>query len=260
MSELQAAKKNLDAIQANPKATPQEIAKTKKKHDDAINKYRHKNIKSELETIFNGKCAYCESKVTTTGYGHIEHFFPKGDPQYLHLTFDWQNLLLSCEICNNAQHKGTNFPLDSSGNPLLINPSDGVTEINKHLKFSWDQVDGAKIEGRDDRGKKVVEIFDLNSTSGTRKELFKHRKKIVKDMLCVLTFSQTIADPHHKSEAIQLLTEYCQPTAEYSAFALVYILPYLAHHFRIPEAIILLKQVSQRSPAYGEWARVDALP
>jgi hypothetical protein len=61
-------------------------------------------------------------------------------------------------------------------------------------------------------------------------------------------------------QAIQLLLEHCQPSREYSAFALVHILPHLAHHFRDPRAIALLKEVSAPSPAYAVFSRVHQLP
>ena len=61
-------------------------------------------------------------------------------------------------------------------------------------------------------------------------------------------------------EAMQILKESCQLDSEYMAFTLFYIIPYLAHHFRIPEAIELIKKVSKRSATYAKFARVDDLP
>ncbi|WP_249094752.1 retron system putative HNH endonuclease [Argonema galeatum] len=241
---------------ANPAATKEQIAKAEKNVESAINKYRQKEIKDALERMFHGKCAYCESQVTTTGYGDIEHFCPKRNPRCVNLTFEWSNLLLSCEKCNDAGHKGTQFPIDSNGNPLLIDPTDEETDINQHLDFSWDVVDGARVEGRDVRGKEVERIFDLNSDRGSRKELIKHRSARVKQILSLLKIAQQTANP----DAIALLKEHCQPSAEYSAFALVHILPYLAHNFRDPEAIDLLREVSRRSTEYAAFALDRDLP
>ena len=251
LDNLQQAMANLETVKANPSASKEDIARAEKNVEKARNKYRHKDIKDALERMFHGKCAYCESQVTTTGYGDIEHFCPKGNPRCANLTFEWSNLLLSCQKCNDAGHKATQFPLDANGNPMLIDPTDGVTDINKHIQFSWDSVDGAMVQGLDARGKEVERIFDLNSELGTRKELIKHRTQCVGNMLCLLGIAQKTGN----SEAIELLLEYCQSNTEYSAFALVYILPYLAHHSRVPEAIALLTKVSQRSPAYAVFAR-----
>lgn len=256
LSELQTAIANLQVVKATPTATKEEIARAEKNVENATNKYRKKEIKDALERMFHGKCAYCESQVTTTGYGDIEHFCPKRNPRCVNLTFEWSNLLLSCEKCNDAGHKGTQFPLDSNGNPLLINPSDDATDINKHLVFSWDSVDGARVEGCDTRGKEVERIFDLNSDRGSRKELIKHRTQRVNQMLSLLKIAQQTSN----SEAIALLKEYCQTSAEYSAFARIHVLPYLAHNFYDREAIALLREFGERSAEYSAFARVPELP
>jgi uncharacterized protein (TIGR02646 family) len=94
---------------------------TKKQIDQAINKYRHHDIKKGLVEMFHGKCAYCESKITIITYGNIEHFRPKSI--YEDLTFNWTNLLLACDICNDTAHKSNHFPLDANNEPLLIDPT-----------------------------------------------------------------------------------------------------------------------------------------
>ena len=190
----------LELIQSNNKATKAQI-------NQAQNKY--------------GKCAYCESKITVVTYGAIKHFYPKS--QYPDLTFTWENLLLSCDKCNDANHKGTNFPLDDiTGNPLLIDPTDGVTDPNTHLKFVWDEMAKlASVYGRDQRGTIVEDIFDLNGLRG-RKELINHRSQYIKKLLALLRLAK-----QGDSEALSLLQEACQLGAEYYAFASIYILPHL---------------------------------
>jgi uncharacterized protein (TIGR02646 family) len=207
----------LQAVQADKAATKAEIKK-------AMNKYQHNEIKATLVAMFHGKCAYCENQITHVTYGDIEHFCPKSDPRYAHLIFEWENLLLSCPICNNAGHKGTKFPLDQKGNPLLINPTDGVTDPTTHLEFSWDAVAGlASVYGRDARGQEVERIFDLNGVRG-RKELIKDRSKYVKTLIALLPYAQK-GDP----EAIDILKKACQPDSKYSAFARVLVLPHLPY-------------------------------
>lgn len=113
-------------------------APTKKQISRAQNRYRHDEVKQALVAMFHGKCAYCESKITVVTYGAIEHFRPKS--QYIELTFAWENFLLSCDVCNDAGHKGTHFPLNQHGEPLLIDPTDGITDPHAHLDFVWDGV------------------------------------------------------------------------------------------------------------------------
>ena len=63
------------------------------------NRYNHPDIKSVLRTETNGgKCMYCESPIAVVAPEHIEHYRPK--KIYPQLTFDWNNLGLSCPKCN----------------------------------------------------------------------------------------------------------------------------------------------------------------
>jgi uncharacterized protein (TIGR02646 family) len=201
----------LQEITGNANSTKQQI-------ENAKNKYRHDQVKNALVKMFNENCAYCESKITVVTYGAIEHFRPKST--YPDLTFTWENLMLSCDLCNNA--KGVQFPLDSQGHPLLIDPTDPVTKPSQHLKFSWDVVTGlASVYGSDQQGKTVENIFDLNCVHG-RTGLIEHRSKYVKRLLVLLHFAQS-----GNQEAISVLQEASEPGAEYSAFAITHILPYL---------------------------------
>jgi uncharacterized protein (TIGR02646 family) len=177
-------------------------------------------VRDALVKMFHGKCAYCESKITVVTYGAIEHFRPKST--HVDLNFTWENLLLSCDLCNDANHKGTRFPLDSQGHPLLIDPTDPVTELSQHLEFFWDAVTGlASVYGRDQRGITVENIFDLNGVRG-RTELIAHRSRYVKRLIVLLHLAQS-----GDQEAITLLQEASTAGTEYTAFAIAHILPYL---------------------------------
>lgn len=61
------------------------------------------------------RCMYCGDSLGDT----IEHFYPKAS--YRSKTFDWNNMLLICGLCN--YRKGNQFPLDASGQPLYIDPT-----------------------------------------------------------------------------------------------------------------------------------------
>jgi len=217
---LQKALSDLAVLKHTPQVTPAELAKAQQKVKNAQDKYNQPEIKVALVTMFHGKCAYCESKLTHVSYGEIEHFYPKS--AYPDKTFTWENLLLSCSICNNTNHKGVKFPLDEQNNPLLIDPTDGVTNPIDHLIFSWDEAAlTASVYGRDLRGQTVVDIFDLNGTRG-RVDLLKMRSREVKQLMTLLKFAQ-----HGNPEALTLLTEACEADVPYRAFALNYIKPIL---------------------------------
>ena len=224
-TNLQAAENDLQIIEANQTAKNQEtanakkkVANAKKKVDNALKKYGHDKIKAALVEMFHGKCAYCESKITHVAYGDIEHFRPKSNPLYAHQIFEWENLLLSCPICNNAAHKGTQFPLDLKGNPLLIDPTDDTTDPFLHLEFSWDEdAKLATVYGRDEQGNLVVDIFDLNGVRG-REDLLKRRSRKVKRLITLRDMAlDANKDDSTKAQAITLLKEDCQPDDEYIA-------------------------------------------
>lgn len=71
------------------------------------------------------RCMYCLDSHGTD----IEHFWPKTPfPTKL---FEWKNLLLGCAGCGRL--KGSQFPLDATGNPLLLDPT--ADDPWEHLDF-----------------------------------------------------------------------------------------------------------------------------
>ncbi len=221
LAELNQKQHELQSLRNNPNATAVQIKGAEKEVNKAQRKYNHRCIKNALEEMFHKKCAYCQSDISAVTYGQIEHFRPKSE--YPDLTFEWSNLLFSCDLCNDAGHKGVKFPLDINGNPLLIDPTDGITDPNTHLDFAWDAIAGkAFVYGRDDRGKTVETIFDFNGIKG-RKGLVEYRSKYVKYLCALLYLAQKTGD----QEAIALLRESCDAGAEYSAFAIAHIQPHL---------------------------------
>lgn len=72
--------------------------------------YKLDAVKRELETLFHGKCAYCETYYAASGPVDVEHYRPKGavseDPEhpgYWWLAMSWSNLLPSCLDCNRRR-------------------------------------------------------------------------------------------------------------------------------------------------------------
>lgn len=92
-----------------------------KKFDFDANIYAHKTVKDALIKAQHDKCFLCESKITHISYGDVEHFRPKagyrqsvGDalrkPGYYWLAYEWNNLFLACQLCNQLFKKNL-FPL-----------------------------------------------------------------------------------------------------------------------------------------------------
>lgn len=131
------------------------------------NKYNKRYVRNTLREMFHDKCAYCEAKITHIAYPHIEHYRPKKKyPQY---TFEWNNLLLACGICNGSAHKGDNFPLKDGDEdtPLLLNPCGDDPE--QHLEFVQ-----ARVVFLSERGQHTRDLLGLN-----RDELFDRRRNLL---------------------------------------------------------------------------------
>jgi 5-methylcytosine-specific restriction endonuclease McrA len=80
-------------------------------------RYRHPDIKAALISETHGKCDYCESRLLHIHHGDVEHFYPKSLAPAK--TFEWKNLTLACEICN--QNKSDKDPLSRNLNWGQVN-------------------------------------------------------------------------------------------------------------------------------------------
>lgn len=99
--------------------------------------YGSAEVKDVLITIQNYKCCFCESKIGHIGYGDVEHFRPKAGwtqnieqlhkPGYYWLAYDWENLLLSCQRCNQ-RYKRNFFPLIKPSDRALSHHADVANE------------------------------------------------------------------------------------------------------------------------------------
>jgi len=122
--------------------------------------YGHASVKAILIAAQHGKCCFCEAKITHISYGDVEHFRPKAGycqdpdddftrPGYYWLAYDWSNLYLSCQLCNQ-RYKKNSFPLqnpklrcrDHLGDltleePLFIDP--GALNPEDYIEFAAEQ-------------------------------------------------------------------------------------------------------------------------
>lgn len=74
--------------------------------------YKGGDVRLALETLFHGKCAYCEAPYAAMMPVDIEHYRPKGAVAeddthggYWWLAMDWDNLLPSCIDCNRKREQ-----------------------------------------------------------------------------------------------------------------------------------------------------------
>jgi len=145
----------------------------------ASNKRKLKEFILSKEQYF--LCCYCEKKVTVDKESsHIEHIKPKSPQnQYANLTFDYNNLLVSCEgnhfneIGDNSKtscgHKKDNFFDENKFlNPTLI--------LDIASFFIFDEDDGTIASSQKEIDKSTYTI-DLLNLNGNNNRLAEARKK-----------------------------------------------------------------------------------
>jgi uncharacterized protein (TIGR02646 family) len=189
-------------------------------------------VKEYLFEYFDGKCAYCESKVLHVASGDVEHYAPKSKvtddpdhPGYYWLAYDLRNLLPSCEKCNRAGGKMNHFPvvkfltahaseeLFGQEAPMLLNPYFD-NDLDKHFAFTPPDLEREQffgtVVGLTERGKKTIEICNLN-----REKLIEARRERQRAYLDeILRYTVRI-------QLNNALTEVRAGTKEYSAALLV---------------------------------------
>ena len=164
--------------------------------DKYKNRYRHKEVKEQLENMFMGKCCYCESYIGDTDYEHIEHFKPKSI--FPEESFKWENLFWSCGICNNNKRD----KWDESC--IFINPVDDTPSA--HLQFL-----GGLIDGLSDRGVYTINELDLN-----REKLIKARQKVLLLLLEIIIKIKRTEDPVEKENIKNRLKGFIESDCEYT--------------------------------------------
>jgi uncharacterized protein (TIGR02646 family) len=135
---------------------PVELAQAKRSYtgnisqDEAWKAFDKNSAREALRIAQNGLCGYCESMLTQTT--RIDHFEPK--KHHYALTFDWDNVVLSCDEKDSCDcKKGGNF------NNYWINPY--VTDPTGMFKFYADgQVQGLSVDAQN-----IIEDFGLDCPS-----------------------------------------------------------------------------------------------
>jgi uncharacterized protein (TIGR02646 family) len=110
-----------------------------------------KIIRNALLNESLSKCVYCETKINASN-SVIEHFYPR--KKFNSKLFEWDNLFISCENCNS--YKGSKFPEDKEGKPLLLNPF--IDEPFDHFSFTNDGL----LESFTEKGQITIDVLGLN--------------------------------------------------------------------------------------------------
>lgn len=164
-------------------------------------RYRHATVKATLVEETYGKCAYCESKLQHIHHGDVEHIFPKSLARGR--TFEWENLTLACEICNqNKSNKDPNA--EHILDPYVHQPSD-------YLIFLGSLVYPI---GETPYGKSSEVILDLNRT-----KLLEMRREWLEKVMAIFEHIQNPNNPIEVRKAIfqNLLVNEGAAKGQYSA-------------------------------------------
>ena len=191
-----------EIIRQSKETWTKELLKAKENGEDIskFNKnYKRPEIKDALKQDASNKCMYCESKVSPTYYGDIEHIKPKS--KYPELTFEWDNLGFACRLCNNI--KRDKYEEDNPIiNPFKENPLDFFDPIGAYIY----------PKKGNSRGKITEETVELNRPDllEQRRDEFNQIKKLVKIM------NSRPGDLELRQVIIENIKERCTSDKQYS--------------------------------------------
>lgn len=194
--------------------------------------YGHDTVKEALIHAQHAKCAFCEAKITHISYGDVEHFRPKagyrqhpgdplGRPGYYWLAYEWSNLYLSCQLCNQRFKKNT-FPLEDAAQrcrnhlgdlgaeqPLYVDP--GAMDPEQHIEFAAEQ---PVARNGSLRGAETIQGLGLLREALRERRFDRYRMlAALKDVVALLP------DDSLGQQASVILTDAVQDSAEYASMA-----------------------------------------
>ena len=200
--------------------------------------YGHPTVKGTLISAQHDKCAFCEAKISHISFGDVEHFRPKagyrqlpeeplGRPGYYWLAYEWSNLYLACQLCNQRFKKNA-FPLASPSrrcpnhlgdlageDPMFLDP--GTIDPEAHITFSAEQ---PVARPNSLQGEATIEAL------GLRREPLRERRF---DRYQILVFLRKVIKllpgELEGREASELLAAAVRDDAEYAAMARALLTP-----------------------------------
>jgi uncharacterized protein (TIGR02646 family) len=104
-------------------------------------------VREQLENVQNDLCAYCENSLEH--HAHIDHFKPKSLDR--NVTFEWENLIVSCTHNDSCGGKK-----DKRFESYWINPY--LTDPSEMFKFYSD----GQIKGTTSDAEKIIKDFGLD--------------------------------------------------------------------------------------------------
>ncbi|MEO8073482.1 MAG: hypothetical protein ABI686_09560, partial [Acidobacteriota bacterium] len=170
-------------------------------------------------------------KITHISYGDVEHFRTKSGsrqiadekemkvPGYYWLAYDWKNLFLACQLCNQRFKKNL-FPLEDKNERAISHESDLTKEnplfINTETEDPEDFISfrgeiAFSIDGNL-RGETTIEATGIN-----RDELKEMRLATLKKLKKIYVLANLHPQIPESKEAIKFLEECATDTHEYAS-------------------------------------------
>jgi uncharacterized protein (TIGR02646 family) len=234
--------------------------------------YSQPYVRKALRSLFNKKCAYCESYLPHIEHAHVEHWRPKGKVTenkkhkgYYWLASDWNNLFYTCGVCNSS-YKKSKFPIDPNSSyamkskdnyltlekPLLINPCIDNPEV--YLEFT-DEGTIHPISPSSSKGIKSIEVYgldreDLNirRKSYARHTIINRLDDIIQDILDFQDFPEILFRRTERN--LKDLRCYVGEEAEYIAMTKSiikrYRMKYKEYYFFIEVTKELLDSIAEK--------------
>ena len=116
-------------------------------------RYKTRDIKDKLNSLYHHKCAYCEDHAEQT---HVDHYRPKKD--YYWLAYSWDNLICSCPTCN--QFKTNDFAIKGK-RATPPKTTDDLSDINIWSSQKYDRQERPKLLNPERDNLNDVFIFDI---------------------------------------------------------------------------------------------------
>ena len=180
---------------------------------------------------------FCESKIRHIAYGDVEHYRPKAGyqqtksrplqrPGYYWLAYRWNNLFLSCTLCNQRFKKNL-FPLEEPNDrarshrewrkltcerPLFINPS----ELAEAMISFRAEIPYARDGNR--RARRTIYALGLK-----REALNERRREKLQLIKALETIAIRLPDTREATDARELLRTLQEDRAEYAGMARAYL-------------------------------------
>lgn len=131
-------------------------------------------VREALAAMTAEHCSYCDGHpLDATGVETVDHFRPKGRPEFHELVCTWTNLFLTCTACNHAKRE--------QWDELLLRPDFADFRFEDYFEVRFDsgilEPAAAANAAEQQRARRTIEILNLN-----RPGLCKNRLRIIREM------------------------------------------------------------------------------